>query len=186
MQWITNASPRLKARAAGFFWLLTIVGGSLALFLGGGLGFAANRMATVSYVLAAVLVYYLLKPVNKPFSLVAAACGVIGCAIGVAQGYVEMNGQVNFVFFGLHVFLVGYLILRSTFLPRSVGGLMVFGGLSWLTMGLSSLLSPSSAASLDPYIMFPGILAETALTVWLLVKGVHVARWEEQAAVRRA
>ena len=29
--------------------------------------------------------------------------------------------------------------------------------------------------------MFPGILGEVTLTFWLLVKGVNVARWYEQA-----
>jgi hypothetical protein len=29
--------------------------------------------------------------------------------------------------------------------------------------------------------MFPGILGEVALTLWLLVKGVNVPKWNEEA-----
>jgi hypothetical protein len=86
-------------------------------------------------------------------------------------------GTVNFAFFGLHVLLVGYLIFKSTFLPRFVGVLMVLGGLGWLTFSFANLLSPPLARSLSPYIMAPGILGEAALTLWLLVRGVNAERF---------
>jgi hypothetical protein len=54
---------------------------------------------------------------------------------------------------------------------------MVIGGLGWLTF-----LSRSFADTLTPYNMAPGILAETALTLWLLIPGVNAQRWKEQAA----
>jgi hypothetical protein len=56
---------------------------------------------------------------------------------------------------------------------------MAFAGLGWLTF-----LSPSLSRFLSPYILIPGVLGEGSLTLWLLVKGVNVKRWEEQA--RRA
>jgi len=49
--------------------------------------------------------------------------------------------------------------------------------LGWLTF-----LSHSLASALAPYNMAPGILAETLLTVWLLVPGVNAQRWKEQSA----
>ena len=50
-----------------------------------------------------------------------------------------------------------------------------------LTLGLARLLSPPLAGYLSPYILVPGILGETTLTLWLLVMGVNVQRWNEQA-----
>jgi hypothetical protein len=94
----------------------------------------------------------------------------------------EQTASVAFAFFGLHVFLIGVLILRSTFLHRAVGLLMLFGGLGWLTFAFANLLSPELGRTLSPYILFPGILGEGALVVWLLVKGVNTNRWMEQAA----
>ena len=93
----------------------------------------------------------------------------------------EQTASVAFAFFGLHVFLVGVLILRSTFLHRAVGLLMLFGGLGWLTFAFANLLSPVFGRTLSPYILFPGILGEGALVVWLLVKGVNTDRWLAQA-----
>ena len=57
---------------------------------------------------------------------------------------------------------------------------MVFGGVGWLTLSFTNLLSPPLARYLVPYIMAPGMLGEASLTLWLLVMGVNVQRWKEQ------
>jgi hypothetical protein len=81
------------------------------------------------------------------------------------------------VFFGLFNLLIGYLIFKSTFLPRILGVLMALSGLGWLTF-----LSPSLANYLLAHIEVLGIIAEASLMLWLLVKGVNVQRWKEQAS----
>jgi hypothetical protein len=53
---------------------------------------------------------------------------------------------------------------------------MMLAGIGWLTF-----LWPAFAASLAPFNMLPGILGESVLSVWLLVKGANVPRWEAQA-----
>jgi hypothetical protein len=72
--------------------------------------------------------------------------------------------------------MIGYLIFRSAFLPRILGVLMVLAGLGWLTF-----LSPPLGNSLIPYNELLGGLAEISLMLWLLVIGVNIQRWEEQA-----
>jgi hypothetical protein len=79
------------------------------------------------------------------------------------------------VFFGFYCTLIGYLIFRSTFLPRILGVLMAIGGLGWLTFA-----SPSLSHSLYPYNLAPGIIGEGALTLWLLAVGLNKQRWNEQ------
>ena len=68
------------------------------------------------------------------------------------------------------------MILRSTFLPRILGGLIIFAGLGWLTN-----LAPPLANYLYPYNLLPGLIGEGSLTVWLLVVGLNTQRWNEQA-----
>jgi hypothetical protein len=85
-----------------------------------------------------------------------------------AQAY-----SVSLVFLGFSCLLTGYLILRSTFLPRLVGALIAFAGLGWLTV-----LSPPLAKYLWPYIAAPGLIGGGTLTLWLLVIGVNVQRWK--------
>jgi hypothetical protein len=173
---MTEASPRLTARIAGFFWLVTFVAGVVAL-VSADARFAADLIATASYLVVTLLVYVLLKPVNRNLSLAGALVSCVGLTVGVLNRLELMPFALNpLVFFGIHCLLIGYLILRSTFLPRILGALMAFGGLGWLTFGF-----PSVAKQLAPFNLAPGMLAEGVLTLWLLVMGVNAARWREQA-----
>jgi hypothetical protein len=102
----------------------------------------------------------------------------------LAHTFLRVRDQASgiaFVFFGLYCVLIGYLIFRSTFLPRILGALMAIAGLCWLTGSFTSFLSPPLASLLRPYLLAGGI-GEAALTLWLLVKGVNTQRWREQAA----
>ena len=102
---------------------------------------------------------------------------VAGAGARVSQTAAYHN--IGLVFFGLYCLLVGILILRSTFLPRILGVLMVLAGLSYVLF-----LSPPLARSLQPYILvFPGV-GQISLTLWLLAIGVNEQRWKEQASVR--
>jgi hypothetical protein len=100
----------------------------------------------------------------------------------LALMFLKLYGQcfnISFVFFGFYCLLIGYLIFRSTFLPRILGAGMAFAGLGWLTF-----LSPALAHHLVPYILAAGI-GEISLTLWLLVAGVNAQRWKEQASAAR-
>jgi hypothetical protein len=173
------------------------------------LGFATNLLATAFYIAVTALFYELFKPVNRSLSLLAAFFSLVGCVIlafsylfdlapfvflGGAQyssvfkveqlqslALMSLNLQpeaenISLVFFGLYDLLIGYLILPSTFLPRILGGVMAVAGLGWLM-----LLSPLLARHLSSYILVLGFLAEFALCLWLLVMGVNIPRWKEQA-----
>jgi hypothetical protein len=178
MEPIAEVSPRFKARIAGVFYLLTFLTGGAALFLRGRLGLVAGLTAGACYIAVTLLFYYIFKPVNRNLSLLAAFISLVGCAIGPLSAFHLAPSLISpLVFFGFYCLLIGYLIFRSTFLPRIMGVLMAFAGLGWLTF-----LSPPLANDLSPYIFGPGILGEGALTLWLLVIGVNVQRWKEQAS----
>ena len=169
---------RTKARIAGVFYLITFVMGTVALMWVPG-RFAANLIAGAAYVAVTLLFYEIFKPVNKTISLIAAIVGMAGCVIGALANSRPAAVPVNsLVFFGVYCLLIGYLIMKSTFLPRILGVLMAIGGLGWLTF-----LSPALAASLAPYNFAPGMLGEGLLTLWLLSAGLNAPRWNESATV---
>ncbi len=173
------------------------------------LGLATDLIATACYIAVTALFYGLFKPVNRSLSLLAAFFSLVGCAIGALANLfrlaplavlggapylsvfkveqlralafllLELYGQsfnICLVFFGFFDLLIGYLIFKSTFLPRILGVPMAFAGLGWLTF-----LYPPLANYLSPYILVLGFLAELLLMLWLLVMGVNVQRWKEQA-----
>ncbi len=181
MERIAEASPRFKAKIAGVFYLLTFVTGAFALVSVSG-RLVANLIATACYIAVTLLFYDIFKPVNRSLSLLAACFGLVGCAFAALSPFHLAPFHINsLVFFGFYCLLIGYLIFRSTFLPRILGVLMAFAGLGWLTF-----LSPPLANYLSPYILAPGILGEGALTLWLLVMGVNVQRWKERASAAGA
>src|SRR6266849_4206157 len=178
MERIAEASPRLKARIAGAFYLLTFLTGGVALFVRGRLGSAAGLIAGACYIAVTLLFYDMFKPVNRSLSLLAAFFSLVGCAIGPLSLLHLAPSHINpLVFFGFYCLLIGYLIFRSTFLPRILGVMMAFAGLGWLTF-----LSTPLANHLSPYNLAPGLLGEGSLTLWLLVIGVNEQRWKEQAS----
>jgi uncharacterized protein DUF4386 len=161
-----------KARLAGVFYLITFVTGIFALVVRSRLGVLSGLIAGACYVVVTLLFYVLFKPVNKSLSLLAALVSLAGIVVGPLR----LTSVNPLVFFGLYCLLIGYLIFKSTFLPRTLGVLMAFAGLGWLTF-----LSPPLAHYLSPYVFVPGIIGEGALTLWLLVAGVNVPRWRERA-----
>jgi uncharacterized protein DUF4386 len=180
---VAQASPRRKARIAGAFYLLTILTGGFAAFVSGGLiayRDAISLAATACYIVVTLLFYPLFKPVDRSLSLIAALFSLVGCALGALAVFQLVPFPIRsvnpLVLFGVYCLLIGYLIFRSTFLPRVLGVLMAFGGFGWLTF-----LSPDAANYLSPFNLAPGILGEGALTVWLLAKGVDAQKWHEQA-----
>lgn len=86
----------------------------------------------------------------------------------------KLQGQafnVGLVFFAFYCLLIGYLILRSTFLPRFSGALMLAAGIGWL-----AYLAPPFAAHLSPYTQILGFVAEASLMLWLLIIGVDASK----------
>jgi hypothetical protein len=93
----------------------------------------------------------------------------------------DQGAAIGLVFFGFYAVLKGYLIIRSTFLPRILGVLAVFAGL-----GLLTFLHLPLGYRLFPYTAALGLLAAVPQILWLLVFGVNEQRWKEQAGTLRA
>jgi hypothetical protein len=105
-------------------------------------------------------------------------------AKGLSLALLNLNYQAfntYLIFFGLWCILAGYLIARSTFMPRILGVLLIIDGVGW-----SLYLWPPLATFLFPAIAVASAVAELPLIVWLLVFGVNSERWEAQASRDRA
>lgn len=170
----------LQGRAAGGFYLLTIITGMFGAFTSSNsYGDAANLISTACYVVVTLLLYRLLKPVNGPIAMLATAFGLITCILGGLDTLHYHPIPIHYlVFSGVYCLLVGYLIFKSAFLPRFLGVLLALSGLGWLTF-----LSPHLAHQLLHYTMVSGLLGEGSLTLWLLFVGINVERWQQQASV---
>jgi Domain of unknown function (DUF4386) len=174
-----ETSPRFWARLAGFFYLVNTVT-SLTAFSGKVSGWVlttCNWTATVSYVAVTALLYFLLRPVSRNLSLIAALFGLAGSANEVLWRYDLFPFHIHsLVYFGFYCTLLGVLILRSTFMPSLLGAILLLSGAGWLTF-----VSPRLAALCTPYNYIAGGVGEIPLMLWLLILGVNSERWMEQA-----
>jgi hypothetical protein len=188
---MAETSPRLWARIAGVLYLLIFI----AAPTGAATATPVKMIITLACDTGVALIFYvLLKPVSMRLSVLAAFFRLIFVAVMAVNslnyfGVLDLfNGArsvtafnkgygVALVPFGVHCVLIGYLIFKSIFLPRILGVLMALAGLGYLIF----LWPPLGRHLFFPYIVIPGVAGEGALTLWLLIMGLNVHRWNERA-----
>jgi hypothetical protein len=176
MDRIREASPRFKARIAGALYLLSVMTAAFTeLFVRGRLNLAGGFIAVIGMIAVTLLLYGIFKPVNRSLSSFAAFLSLVGLTFEALR-WQPQGLNIAVVLNGFYCLLIGYLIFRSTFLPRILGALMAIAGFGWLTF-----LSPPLAHSLSPYNLASGLLGEGSVMLWLVVMGVNVQRWKEGA-----
>jgi len=176
------------------------------------LGFASYLVEAMCDIGLTLFLYLLLRPVRQDLALLAAFFRLVSTAVfavaelfyfapsfilgrpGSLQSFSpdQLNalallslrfygygGGIFMVFYGVPSVLLGYLIFRSGYLPRFLGVLLALSGVAFVIRNFLLVLAPAFASSL---LLLPAPLAALAMTVWLLVWGVDVPRWEETAA----
>ena len=107
------------------------------------------------------------------------------------QALVHLPGDLSSVdysiygiFYGFDILCVAYLVRRSTFMPTFISVLLAIDSLAYLLGGFTNMIAPGVASHLSPWVQLPAPIGEGALCLWLLIVGVDVARWREQAESR--
>ncbi len=173
-----EVSPRTKARLAGALYLFSVLTAVLAeAFVHGRMLYAAGLVPVLCFAAVTLLLYQIFKPVSRNLALLAAAFNLVSLTFEALEWHL---GDINIalVFHGLYCLVTGYLVLRSTFLPRILGMPIMLGGLAWLTA-----LSPMLAQHLNPVNLALGFLGEGSFMLWLLIIGVSPQRWHDQALI---
>ena len=88
----------------------------------------------------------------------------------------DLTAGIALAFFGMSTFMNGYLIFRSTFLPRFLGILSMMGGLGWLTF-----VYPPLGNQLSLYVLLLALVGSLSQIGWLLTRGVNVEQWKKRA-----
>ena len=179
------------------------------------LGIAGEIVLLTCATVLALILYVLLRPVNRDLALLVVFFNLVCIAIeGVAAvslaaallplanaAYVAAFTQeqlnvmamlsvrshsagfgIALIFFGVECVLLGYLIVRSGYVPRLIGVLMQIAGACYVVNSFALLLSPPLASRLFPAILIPSLIAELSLALWLLVKGVSAEKWDQASA----
>jgi len=94
-----------------------------------------------------------------------------------------LNAHENVVliwglFFSLHLFVFGYLVYKSGYIPKVIGVLLVAASLSYLIQGFGNILFPQYKDVFTSIGFLSSI--EIVLPLWLLIKGVNVEQWQKR------
>lgn len=176
------------------------------------LSFAGYLVEARCDIALALIFYVLLKPVHKYVSLLAACFGLIGTATFAAAelfyfaptlvlrggGHLKsfspdqlntlvllslklfgLGAAIFTVFHGMGWVLRAFLMFQSRYFPKLLGVLMMVAGLAFMVSNFALVLAPQYRSGWLLFTMLPGSLL---MTVWLLVKGVDLPKWEERTA----
>ncbi|HLY69331.1 MAG TPA: DUF4386 domain-containing protein, partial [Puia sp.] len=80
--------------------------------------------------------------------------------------------SLAYIFFGIHLCLLGYLVYRSGYIPRIIGILLVIAGSGWLMDNMQPYLFPGLRINFT-IIMIAG-LGELVFMFWLLIRGSKI------------
>lgn len=220
------------ARITGFLYLIIVIGGVFAeMFVRSQLvdynnaidtakniqesqglfrfGFSLELFIFVCDAAVTVLLYQILKPINKGLSLFAASFRLVTVAIlganllynfipilllnesaylapfnseqlgALSLLYMKAHGfgySLALVFFSVHCVVIGYLISKSTYIPKLIGILLIIAGLCYFINSYTAFLFPAISSKIFPAILIPALIAELSLSLWLLIKGVKTAK----------
>ena len=81
---------------------------------------------------------------------------------------------IGLIFFGFHLFVLGYLIFKSGYISKMIGLLLIVAAMGYLIDSCAHLLLPNYAdykGFFTLIVLIPGIIGELSLTFWLLFKG---------------
>jgi hypothetical protein len=88
---------------------------------------------------------------------------------------IRNNGYtLNAMFYGPWLIPLGYLVIRSGYFPKVLGGLLIIGGLGYLTLLFTTFLAPDTGAGAESVLGAISGIPELVFMAWLLIKGVRV------------
>jgi len=81
------------------------------------------------------------------------------------------------IFWGLWLFPMGYLVLKSNYIPKIIGILLIVACFGYLIDSFIFFFIPNFSVTFSEFTF----IGELLITLWLLIKGVNVEQWEKQA-----
>ena len=140
--------------------------------------------AVVGYLFVLVLdsilglaLYVVLKPANKNLALLTAVlrllyvCTLVIGLICLVFKIIDVYGYatiklIGYIFFALHIFVLGYSVFKSGYIPKSLGILLILASFTYIVFFVDLNLPEA----LGIIIMLTMAIAELSLSIWLMVK----------------
>jgi len=121
--------------------------------------------------------YVVLKPANKNLASLTSVLrllyaftlviGLFALVFQIIDAYIYASIKlVGYIFFALHILVLGYSVLKSGYIPKSLGVLLMLASFTYIVFFVEFHLPKSLMA----IIMLTMAIAELSLSIWLIVK----------------
>lgn len=107
--------------------------------------------------------------------LAAIAPADLMARVMLSLGSFNYTWLIGLVFFGLHLLVLGYLVIKSGYIPKTLGILLLLSAMGYLIDSFAQFLMPQYGdyqSIFQMIVVVAGVVGEFSLTGWLLVKGV--------------
>ncbi|XLS30098.1 DUF4386 domain-containing protein [Flavobacteriaceae bacterium M23B6Z8] len=119
---------------------------------------------------------YVLELIDSPTRLIAVDNVNIESQTWFFLNSFDSSWSLGLLVFGLHIFLLGYLSLKSAYVPKFISIFLMIGAFGYVTVHLSNLLIPQHPEVIQilGWVFIIPMLSEVALGLWLLIKGKNI------------
>ena len=132
-------------------------------------------------IIVALSLHILLKPVNKKIALIMSSFRIIYAVIFAIALYniPDINKfysiwDIGLVFFGFHLFFLGYLVFNSEYIPKILGILLVIASFGYVIDSFGKFLLPDYKLTVSMFTF----IGEVLFGIWLLFKGRNISNNE--------
>lgn len=143
-----------------------------------------QQLATLMVILGALIVtpIYFVNTINDAAALLLARGADFLSVFGkpqrdaLAMLFLRLHHHgivANEIFWGLWLFPMALLVIRSGFLPRFLGVWLIINGFAYLINSFTGLLLPQYESTVSN-IMFPALFGELVFMLWLVIRGAKV------------
>jgi hypothetical protein len=130
----------------------------------------------------AIALYVVLKPANKNLASLTAvlrllyvatlAISVLALVFQVIDVYSYGTIKlIGYIFFTAHLFVLGYSIFKSGYIPKILGVLLIIASFIYIIVFYADFLVPEALLLI---LMVPAVIAELSLGIWLLLKSTKI------------
>ena len=119
---------------------------------------------------------YVLELLGSEFYQSSAGNTIVESLFWMFLNSFDSSWSIGLLVFALHIFLLGYLGLKSNYVPKLLSIFLIIGSVGYMVIHLINLLFPQfqNLIQILGWIFIIPMLSEVALGLWLLTKGKNV------------
>ena len=137
----------------------------------------------------ALALYIVLKPANKSLASLTAGLRLLNTASMVTSllalvfkfidvySYGTIKLWIGYIFFTFHLFVTGYSVFKSGYIPKGLGVLLIVASFCYVFLFYINFLVPEALLLI---FFIPAVMGEISLGIWLLLKNAKISEMIEE------